>query len=168
MSRCCDIRCAHWGSTSGATSRCCACATDDLSFIRRRFTVEDVAAIRRFGEPSWLVEATLMHDTFARQSAGRFPQTSVSRPSDLAKISGSPNPAAGPSPADWADEIEVLKDRRTSKNRRARLFPSRFAHPGARRLAVPFPGGCAWLAAVLCAGASCGCRGCLALAHSFG
>src|SRR5205809_636243 len=34
------------------------------------FTAEDVAAIRRFGEPAWLVDATLMHDTFAKDGRG--------------------------------------------------------------------------------------------------
>jgi hypothetical protein len=30
------------------------------------FTEQDVAAIRRFGEPAWLLDATLMHDTFVK------------------------------------------------------------------------------------------------------
>src|SRR5205823_2704119 len=37
------------------------------------FTEQDIAAIRRFGEPSWLVEATLMHDTFAKQARAALP-----------------------------------------------------------------------------------------------
>ena len=57
------------------------------------FTPEDVAAIRRFGKPCWLVEATLMHDTFARQRAAFFLK-SVFVPSDPAKIGGV-NPRAG-------------------------------------------------------------------------
>ncbi len=36
------------------------------------FTGEDIAAIRRFGEPAWLVEATLMHDTFAKEGRAAF------------------------------------------------------------------------------------------------
>jgi hypothetical protein len=35
------------------------------------FTQNDVAAIRRFGEPAWLVDATLLHDTFAKKGEGR-------------------------------------------------------------------------------------------------
>jgi hypothetical protein len=36
------------------------------------FEPEDVIAIRRFGEPARLVEATLSHDTFAKGGAGGF------------------------------------------------------------------------------------------------
>jgi hypothetical protein len=36
------------------------------------FTDEDIAAICRFGEPAWLVEATLMHDTFAKEGTRLF------------------------------------------------------------------------------------------------
>src|SRR5206468_2432768 len=31
------------------------------------FTEQDIAVIKRFGEPGWLVEATLMHDTFSKE-----------------------------------------------------------------------------------------------------
>ena len=73
------------------------------------FTQEDVAAIRRFGKPCWLVEATLMHDTFARQARAAFPELPYLVPSDLEKISGVPIQALDPPPADWTGEIDVLK-----------------------------------------------------------
>jgi hypothetical protein len=38
-----------------------------------RFADEDVAAMRRFGEPAWLLDATLMHDTFAKEGRVRSP-----------------------------------------------------------------------------------------------
>src|SRR6266567_3713093 len=31
------------------------------------FSQKDIAAIRRFGEPAWLLDATLLHDTFAKK-----------------------------------------------------------------------------------------------------
>ena len=43
-----------------------------------KFTDEDIAAIRRFGEPAWLIDATLMHDTFAKEGRARLPGHSLS------------------------------------------------------------------------------------------
>jgi hypothetical protein len=43
------------------------------------FTAEDISAIRRFGEPAWLVEVTLMHDTFAKGRPCRISRFSLSR-----------------------------------------------------------------------------------------
>src|SRR6188472_3059865 len=37
------------------------------------FTNEDIAAIREFGQPAWLVDATLLHDTFATKGVPPFP-----------------------------------------------------------------------------------------------
>jgi hypothetical protein len=73
------------------------------------FTAEDVAAMRRFGVPSWLVEATLMHDTFARPVSTVFPDLPYLAPDGFAKLSGIPTRPLYPPPSDWAGEIEVLK-----------------------------------------------------------
>jgi len=73
------------------------------------FTAEDVKAVRRFGVPSWLVEATLMHDTFARPVSAVFPDLPYLAPDGFAKLSGVPTQPLYPPPSDWASEIEVLK-----------------------------------------------------------
>jgi hypothetical protein len=73
------------------------------------FTAEDVAAIRRFGVPSWLVEATLMHDTFARPVSAVFPDLPYLAPDGFTKVSGVPTRPLDPPPSDWTGEIEVLK-----------------------------------------------------------
>jgi len=73
------------------------------------FTAEDAAAIRRFGVPSWLVEATLMHDTFARRVRTVFPDIPYLAPDGFAKLTGIPTRPLDPPPSDWAGEIEVLK-----------------------------------------------------------
>src|SRR5207302_8926096 len=54
------------------------------------FTEQDIAAIRRFGEPGWLVEATLMHDGFA-------------------KATEVPTESLLPPPQEWDGEIDVFK-----------------------------------------------------------
>jgi len=73
------------------------------------FTAEDVAAIRRLGVPSWVVEATLMHDTFAQRVRAFFPDIPYLAPDGFAKLTGVPTRSLYPPPSDWAGEIEVLK-----------------------------------------------------------
>ncbi|MFL6541960.1 MAG: hypothetical protein ACJ8I9_02210, partial [Chthoniobacterales bacterium] len=36
------------------------------------FTAEDLLAIRELGEPAWLLDATLFHDTYAKQGCAAF------------------------------------------------------------------------------------------------
>lgn len=55
------------------------------------FAEEDVAAIRDFGNPAWLVDATLMHDTFAKDGRAALPGVPYLAPDGFAKISGIPN-----------------------------------------------------------------------------
>ena len=65
------------------------------------FTAEDVDAIRHFGVPSWLVEATLMHDTFARPISAIFPDLPYLAPDGFARLSGVPTGPLYPPPSDW-------------------------------------------------------------------
>lgn len=74
-----------------------------------KFTDEDIAAIRRFGEPAWLVDATLMHDTFAKEARTRLPEISYLAPKGFTKTSGVPTEPLWPPPAAWAEQIDVLK-----------------------------------------------------------
>lgn len=62
------------------------------------FTVDDLAAIRRFGQPAWLVEATTMHDTFADSAQAALPDIPYLTPARL-----------HPAPPDWSGQIEILR-----------------------------------------------------------
>lgn len=62
------------------------------------FTDDDVSAIRRFGEPAWLVEANEIHDTFARQGQTALPGVPYLTPADLHRA-----------PPDWSGQIEVTR-----------------------------------------------------------
>src|SRR5690349_8438566 len=65
------------------------------------FSRTDVEAIRALGSPAWLVEATLFHDTYAREGQAAFP--------DIPYLSASlPTGNLIPPPAAWAGELEVL------------------------------------------------------------
>ena len=73
------------------------------------FTIKDVAAIRRFGEPAWLVDATLLHDTFAQEGRAAFPDLPYLAPDGFTKATGIPTEPLGSPPSHWKDEIDVLK-----------------------------------------------------------
>jgi len=73
------------------------------------FTPEDIAAIRRFGEPGWLVEATLLHDTFAKEGRAAFPDLPYFAPDGFSKGGGIPIKSLSAPPSDWRNEIDVLK-----------------------------------------------------------
>lgn len=72
------------------------------------FSARDIDAIRRFGEPAWLVEATLMHDTFAKEARTAFPGIPYLAPAGFAKASGLAIDPLTPPPLEWAGEIDVL------------------------------------------------------------
>jgi len=73
------------------------------------FTGQDIAAIRRFGEPSWLVEATLMHDTFAKEGRKALPNIPYLAPDGFAEATEVPTESLLPPPRDWDGEIDVFK-----------------------------------------------------------
>jgi hypothetical protein len=80
------------------------------------FTEKDVAAIRSFGERAWLVDATLLHDTFAKEGKAALPDLPYLAPSGFAEVSGVENQPLDPPPSEWAGEIDVLKIDGTRKN----------------------------------------------------
>jgi hypothetical protein len=74
-----------------------------------RFSDQDVAAIRRFGQPAWLLEATLIHDTFAKEGHKAFPDLPYLAPEGFATASGILTQPLCPPPPDWAGETDVFR-----------------------------------------------------------
>ncbi len=73
------------------------------------FDTEDVKAIDAFGEPGWLVEATRMHDTFAKAGHAAFPGLPYLAPKNFRPGHGITTLPLQPPPGDWRGEIEVLE-----------------------------------------------------------
>jgi hypothetical protein len=94
------------------------------------FTEKDVAAIRAFGEPAWLVDATLLHETFAKGGSAAFPGVPYLAPSGFAEISGVATQSLDPPLPEWASEIQVLRIDGTRKNEHV------FFHVRSRTLVV--------------------------------
>jgi hypothetical protein len=73
------------------------------------FTGPDIAAIRRFGEWAWLVEATTIHETFAKRGARGSSRFAISRTGRFREDQRGSDGIVGPPPPDWNGEIDVLR-----------------------------------------------------------
>jgi hypothetical protein len=80
------------------------------------FTEKDIEAIRGFGEPAWLVDATLLHDTFAKEGRAAWPGLPYLAPKGFMEVTGVAVQSLESPPAEWSGEIEVLKVEGTKKN----------------------------------------------------
>jgi hypothetical protein len=94
------------------------------------FTEKDVAAIRAFGVPAWLVDANLLHETFAKEGSAALPGVPYLAPNGFAGISGVATVSLDAPPPDWAGEIQVLRLEGTRKNEHV------FFHVRSRTLVV--------------------------------
>ncbi|MEM1296261.1 MAG: hypothetical protein AAGH89_12910 [Verrucomicrobiota bacterium] len=72
------------------------------------FPEADVAAFTDLGEPTWLVEATNFHDTFARQGHAAFPQLPYLVPEHFPTPKGVSTQELM-MPDDWGDELSMVK-----------------------------------------------------------
>ena len=73
------------------------------------FTLEDVAAITALGEPAWLLDGILRHDTFAKEGREAFPGIPYLAPEGFSDIVGFPTKSIVPAPVEWKDELQVLE-----------------------------------------------------------
>jgi hypothetical protein len=94
------------------------------------FSHADVQTIRHFGDPAWLVEATLLHDTFAKKGRAAFSEMPYLAPAGFTRVSGVAAQPIGPGPSDWVGEIDVLRIEGTKKGEHA------FFHRRSRTLVV--------------------------------
>ena len=74
-----------------------------------RFSEEDVSAIRLLGEPGWLVEGMIDHDTFSREGREAFPDIPFIAPASFqARVDFEVESIDSP-PAEWIPEMEVIQ-----------------------------------------------------------
>jgi hypothetical protein len=73
------------------------------------FSTADLAEIRSLGEPVWLVEAMMLHDTYAREGRAAFPNAIFLAPPGFSEVVGFPTSRLAPPPAEWVNEIEVIE-----------------------------------------------------------
>jgi hypothetical protein len=73
------------------------------------FSSADVDEIRSIGEPAWLMEAMLLHDTYAREGREMFPDVPFLGPDGFAEVVDFPIEPLLPAPGEWNGEIEVIE-----------------------------------------------------------
>jgi hypothetical protein len=95
------------------------------------FSPDDVANIRSTGSPSWLVEAMLLHDTYAAEGNRIFPGVAFLGPEGFSEVVKFPVGPLLPAPREWDGEIEVLRLQGAPK-----LEEHAFLHVASRTLIV--------------------------------
>jgi hypothetical protein len=73
------------------------------------FSREDADAIRALGEPAWILDGILRHDTFAKEGRSAFPEAEYLAPPGFSKLVGFPTTPIVPAPAAWQDELLALE-----------------------------------------------------------
>lgn len=73
------------------------------------FTPDDVAAIRALGEPGWLLDGILRHDTFASKGRLAFPGIPYLAPEGFSEVVGFPTEPIIPAPSEWDGELHALE-----------------------------------------------------------
>ena len=73
-----------------------------------RFTTRDIAEIQEAGEPAWLVDSMLRHDTFAKEGRAAFPGIPYLAPEGFSESAGVETQPILPAPAEWKPEVQVL------------------------------------------------------------
>ncbi len=73
------------------------------------FSPDDVAKIRELGEPGWILDGILRHDTFAHEGRAAFPNIPFLAPEGFAKEVRFPTQPIVPTPAEWDGELLALE-----------------------------------------------------------
>lgn len=73
------------------------------------FTATDVAAITALGQPGWLIDASLFHDSFAQEGRRAFPGVPYLAPEGLKAPVGISAESLETSPPEWSPDVEVLR-----------------------------------------------------------
>ena len=73
------------------------------------FSPEDIATIRSLGEPAWILDGILRHDTFAKEGRAAFPELAYLAPAGFSDLVGFETLPLVPTPDAWADELLALE-----------------------------------------------------------
>lgn len=73
------------------------------------FTPADVGAIRALGEPGWLLDGILRHDTFAKEGREAFPGIPYLAPEGFSEVVGFSTTPIVPAPVEWDGELLALE-----------------------------------------------------------
>lgn len=95
------------------------------------FTAEDILAIRQLGQPGWLLDATLFHDTYAKRGCAAFARVPYLAPRGFREITGVTTQPLDTPPVEWMGQLDVLRIEGVPKTREHVFF-----HRASRTLIV--------------------------------
>lgn len=72
------------------------------------FSAADLVAIHALGEPAWLVEAMLLHDTYAQEGRRLFPDLPFLGPPGFSEVVKFPALPLLPASAAWGGEVAIF------------------------------------------------------------
>ena len=72
------------------------------------FTAGDIQAIRELGEPGWLLDATLFHDSFAKEGCRAFERVPYLAPPGFPSVAEVQTRPLFPPPPEWNGEVDVF------------------------------------------------------------
>jgi hypothetical protein len=72
------------------------------------FTAADIAALRELGDPGWILDATLFHDSFAKEGCRAFERIPYLAPSGFKDVAEVQTRPLSPAPPEWAGELDVF------------------------------------------------------------
>jgi hypothetical protein len=86
------------------------------------FSQEDIAAIRDLGEPGWLVEGMVDHDTFSKEGRKAFPEIPFLAPPGFSERVDFEVGDLNSPPSEWLAELEVIPIKGAPKMAESVLF----------------------------------------------
>lgn len=72
------------------------------------FVAAEIESIRALGEPGWLLDATLFHDSFAKEGCRAFERLPYLAPPGFEDVSGVRTRPLMPAPTEWDCEVDVF------------------------------------------------------------
>jgi hypothetical protein len=72
------------------------------------FTAQDIQAIRGLGEPGWLLDATLFHDTYAKEGCRSFERVAYLAPVGFREVAEVQTRPLSLPPEEWRDQLDVF------------------------------------------------------------
>ena len=73
------------------------------------FSADNIARIHALGEPGWLLDGILRHDTFAQEGRAAFPGIPYLAPEGFSEAVGFPTAPIVPVPGEWFGTLEALE-----------------------------------------------------------
>jgi hypothetical protein len=73
------------------------------------FSAQDIEEIAALGQPGWILDSMLRHDTYAEEGRASFPQIPFLAPPGFSDLVTFPTQPILPAPPEWSPELDVFE-----------------------------------------------------------